>query len=110
MVMSLEIIKSIKQAEQEAERVVEASIIRARDIVSDAEKQRQTILGNALKEAKQESDEIMKKSEAKAQEEVQKILKRTEEEIQLLKKETEPKINRAIDFIIEKVVKVNGNS
>lgn len=108
--MTLEIIKAVRKAEQDAEKVIEDSVSRSRDIISNAEKDKHKILENAIKEGEREAAEIMKQMESDAQREEERIYIRAEEEGEAIKKATDPKIDSAVDFVIEKVVKSHGNS
>ena len=108
--MTLDIIKAVRKAEQDAEKVIEDSIFRSRDIISNAEKDKHKILENALKEGEKEAADIMNGMESDAQREVEKIYVRAEEEGEVIKKVSNPKIDSAVDFVIEKVVKSHGNS
>ncbi len=108
--MTLDIIKAVTKAEQDAEKVIEDSILRSQDIISNAEKEKYKILENGIKEGEREAAEIMKDMETAAQREVEKIYLKAEEEGESIKKATNPKIDNAVDFVIEKVVKNHGNS
>lgn len=72
--MTLDVIKEVRKAEQDAENIIVGSISSSRDIISNAEKEKNKILENALKEGEMVAVKTMKDMENDAQEKLKKYI------------------------------------
>lgn len=108
--MTLDVIKTITEAEKKGEKIVADSVSRTKEILSKAEEEEQRILENKLKEGEKEAFKIIEQTEKEIQEIVKKIYMQVEKEGNAIRNAADSKINVALNFIIEKVVKSSGNS
>lgn len=108
--MALEAINKIQQAETTARDIIDKAVENSKQIVSEAQtkgsEEFNAIINAAMEKAKQmkadaltEGNENSKPAMAKGEEEVKKIISTSKE-----------KINLAVNLVIERIVKFNGNS
>lgn len=102
--MSLEMVEKIREVEAEADAIIKQAGIRAREIVAEANKQ---AYESELGVDTQAQKEIAKKIDAAAREaetEKEHIQKEAEKEAEALEFLVRPKLSKAADFIIERIV------
>ena len=108
--MALEALNEIKKAEEEANKIIQVAISSSKELVKnaviDAENQFQKI----IEIAKKEQEKILKQAEEEGAKEAEPILKKGEEEIAKIKNLSDEKKNNAINLIVERIVKIHGNS
>ncbi|HOJ11571.1 MAG TPA: hypothetical protein PK733_13400 [Clostridiales bacterium] len=108
--MTIEIVRSIKNAEQEADNLIKESISKAHNIMSDAEKQKNEVLAKIVEEAEQESANLLMNMEKEVQGEIEGIYRKAEEEGKLIKNKARTNINKAVDIVVERIVNSHVNS
>jgi V/A-type H+-transporting ATPase subunit G/H len=108
--MSIDILRSIKVAEAEAEQIIKQSIAEARQIISDAQTQSSKLIEQAEEEATNSYKGIIAKAEDSQQEEIIKMKKQIDDECNAIRDNANKHMKKAVDVIIERIVKVHGNS
>ncbi len=93
--MALEAINEIKEAEKKAE-----------EIISSAKQNAKEIVNNATKEANIKYDEIVSNAKTKANN----LLNAALEEIEAIKNMSQDLKDNAINIVVERIVKIHGNS
>jgi len=109
-IMSLEIIRSIRHAEKEADNIVKTSLADERRILANAEKESYRLLEKANEEAEIKKKAIIKKAESDAYKEIEKINNRILKECETIKKEAEQNITNAAEIIAGRIIKSHGYS
>jgi V/A-type H+-transporting ATPase subunit G/H len=103
-------IKEIKAAEEEANKIINDAKLESREIVKKAEE-------NALKEYKDiinksslEAKRIMDEVESKANGEATLIFKEGKEKADEILNVSNDLLDKAVNLVVERIVKFNGNS
>lgn len=96
----MDIIESVKLAEEKAESIKKAAVSEAKKIITDAEKSARETAGAKIIEAKAEAEKIIDKAKAEAELQRSSILSAAEERNALLKKEAEGNLERAVEKFI----------
>lgn len=107
--MSIELLLAIKQTEAEAEQIVKQSVADSRQMVSDAEKQSEKLVEQAVSEALDKSKEIISEAEKAAQEEVKRAMEKVALECDAEKQKAMKNMDRAVQLIVERIVRGHGN-
>lgn len=108
--MSIDLIRSIKNTEAEAEQLKKQALEDAREILSEASNQSYKMMEQAIEDAQAESKEIIKKAEELAKSDINKLYDEVEEECNTIREHGRKKLDKAIDIIIGRIVKTHGNS
>ncbi len=108
--MAKEAIKSIKDVEEEARLIIKTARESSRDsqqeAVKQADQEYKKIILEAEKAAKKIKDQVLKETEINSQAHIEKGNLEAEN---ILKYEGD-KFQEAVNFIVERVVRANGNS
>lgn len=102
--MSLEAVKMVTQAEQDAKARKVQAAADARKLVADAEKAGRQSVADALAKAKAEAAEQMAQAEQKAASARAKIIRETEGTCDQLRAEAQVKLEKAASLIVRRVV------
>jgi len=108
--MSIDILRSIKDAEAEAEQIIKQSVAEARQIISDAQAQSSKLIEQAEEDAVKSYKAIIAKAENSQQEEIKKLNKQIDNECNAIRDNASKNMKKAVEVIIERIVKVHGNS
>lgn len=108
--MALEAINDIKRAEDQAEKLVQEATAKSKEIVKSASILADEEYKKILECANLRKSEILKKAEEDGNSESKPILDKGEKEVQEIKNISTDKKNNAINLIVERIVKVHGNS
>ena len=108
--MSLEIIQSVKKAEEQAEEIRRQSMEESRRIVSEAHSKARQLEEKALVDAENEAKRIIAAAESSAQIEIDKLNAKVADECNGLRKEAAKRMDKAVEKIVERVVKFHGGS
>ncbi|MEW8993563.1 ATPase [Clostridium sp.] len=108
--MALEAINKIQQAESTAKDILDKAVENSKQIISDAQtkgnEEYRTIIENAMKKAKKMKDD----AQTKGNEDSQPTMAKGEEEVNKIINTSKEKIDLAVNLVIERIVKFNGNS
>lgn len=107
--MSIDIIRSIKQAESEAEQIIRQSAVQARQIAAEAQEQSYKLVEQSEVEAEEQSKKIINEAEKSVQEETGKIMEKVLRECADIKEQARGKIQDAVDMILGRIVRFHGN-
>jgi len=107
--MSMDALKLIKIAEDEADDIKRQAIQKAREIVLAAEREGDSLLRNVTKEAQQNSLVLLEKASCEAEKEIELLRKTHENQKQVLINKSNIGMQKAVSLIVGKVVGLNGN-
>ncbi len=96
----MDIIESVKLAEEKAENIKKTALAEAKEIITNAEKKARDAAATAIAEAKADSERIIDKARAEAELQRSSILSAAEERCSLLKKEAEGSLEGAVEKFI----------
>ena len=108
--MALEAINDIKKAEDKAEILVQEAQAQSKELIKSAKIMAEQEYNNILNSANLRKNEILKKSEEDGNFEAKPILEKGEKEVEDIKNISDEKKNNAINLIVERIVKIHGNS
>lgn len=108
--MSAEVIRTIRQAEQQAENIRQEAMLKAREIVNRAEEQGNVILKNGAQDAEKEGKEIIEREQAEAEREIEILRQESGKKCEALTLQAEAMKDRASSLIMERIVKSYGNN
>ena len=108
--MALEAINDIKKAEEKAEKLIQEATSEAREILKNANKLAEEEYNKIIESANLRKNEILKNSELDGNSEANPILSKGETEVQEIKSISSEKKDNAINLIVERIVKIHGNS
>ena len=107
--MSIEILRSIKETELEAEELRKKSVIDARKVVSLARGQAFKLVEQAMEDAEKEAKRLINEAERDIQDQVVKRMKEVEDECSFIQGQAGSKLNLAVDSIWGRIVNTHGN-
>lgn len=108
--MTTEIIKEIKNAERSAEDKIKAAQQRAKEILLDAEEEASRVIKAAEEHELQISKKQLEAAEKEASIEADKKREQNNEVCQELKRKAAQKMEDAVNLVVERIVRINGNS
>ena len=108
--MALEAINEIKKAEDKAEELIQEATAKAKEILKVANIQAEDEYNKIVEYANLKKSETIKKAEDDGNSEAAPILSKGENEVIEIKNISEDKKNNAINLIVERIVKIHGNS
>ncbi|HHU68892.1 MAG TPA: hypothetical protein GXZ31_01160 [Thermoanaerobacterales bacterium] len=108
--MTLEEIKAIKEAEKQAEEIRAEAQKRAAQIIKEAKDKAEAIITQAVKEGEQERISLIKKAEEDSLKEGKEVKKVYEQKFKALEDQALANMDKAVNFIMERIVTTDGNS
>lgn len=102
--MQADLIEKIKAAEAQADEIVKAAAAQAREIISAANKEAYSAQLGVDALAQKEIEKKLDAASRAAQEEKERILEKAKNEAEAMEFLVRPKLDRAADFIIERIV------
>jgi len=102
--MSLETIKIVSEAEQYAHDLRADAQIQIKKIKADSEREGREKLESALNRANEEAKRLMSEAEKNADQHTNKILEQSKAECDVLKEKASGKLDKAAEFIVERIV------
>ena len=108
--MALEAINEIKKAEEKAEELIQEATITSKEIIKNAGIQAEEEYNKILTEANIKKSQIIARAEEEGNLQAAPILENGEKEVSSIKNISEDKKNNAINLIVERIVKIHGNS
>lgn len=107
--MSIEVIRSIKQAEAEADQIAKQSAVDARKIISDAQNTSAQILAQVENATEESVKSIFEEAEKAAQGEITGIKDRIDRECAAIRKQAGANTGKAVDIIVGRIVRPYGD-
>lgn len=108
--MALEGIKEIKKAEDYAASVIAKAQADSKEVLKNAYAQAVNEKAEMINGANTEAKKILDDAAKNAEKEAAPILEKGEKEVQELLKIPEDKFSGAVNLVVERIVKFNGNS
>lgn len=108
--MALEAINEIKRAEEQAEKLIQEATIKSKEIIKNAITEADDEYNKILSEANTKRTQIIAKAEEEGNTEAKPILKKGDSEVSSIKNISNEKKDNAINLIVERIVKIHGNS
>lgn len=109
-IVSIEIIKVIKETEEKAEIVKKEAVKQSKQVITDANAQAQLIIDEAHKLADSKSSEVLKVAESEGQLLYDSIINNAAKECENILKKADENMDDAASIILERIVKSSGNS
>lgn len=108
--MAIEAIKEIKKVEMQADEMIKKAHEQSKKIISDATIQADERYNSIIEEARNVARGIISNAEDAGRKEAEVILSEGEEQCAEVSNLTGSKIDSAVNLVIERIVKTNGNS
>lgn len=105
----VEVIKKIKQAEEEGKRIIEEAKLRAKEIVQEAEYLGEKTYAKLLEAKRNEAEAIKEWKREEGNTAARLILQNGKKQTEEIKETAEKNVSNAIDYIIERIVMKNGH-
>lgn len=109
-ILAKEAIYRIEEAEKIANQNLEKAISISNDILKSADTEAEKIYENIIEETKKKVNYIMEEASEEGKKQAEPILKACENEIINIKNISQDKFDLALNMVIERIVKFNGNS
>jgi V/A-type H+-transporting ATPase subunit G/H len=110
VLLVLEVVKQIREAEIRADDIKRSAQERANEVIRNAKKQAEDFIDDAQKKAGAIASEIMIKYEKEADEQVRQIAESNTANISQIKQVPNDETEKAVNLIIERIVGSRGNS
>ncbi|HHV98000.1 MAG TPA: hypothetical protein GXX36_00245 [Clostridiaceae bacterium] len=107
---SVEILQFIRKAEEEAEDIIKKSAADSRRIVSQAESQSRQLLEKLDSDIENNRKKIISEAEDAANAEIKIKMQEIAKQCEDIKRKAGEKIDDAVNIIVGRIVKLNGNS
>ncbi|PIU63653.1 MAG: hypothetical protein COS84_09445 [Armatimonadetes bacterium CG07_land_8_20_14_0_80_40_9] len=104
-ILSVNVIKKIKEVEEKAENLRGEVKIKAQAIVDDAKKKTKEIINKAKEEGRVEKQSIIDKAKEEGERKAQLIKRENENEREELRKKGLSNLDKAVSFIVERLLK-----
>lgn len=102
--MAIELIKVIKDVEEEADQIKKKSQADAKQLTSDVEKEASALLETARREADQASKKILSQAADEAQRRFDETMDKARMECEGIRSDAMKNLDHAVDMILRKVV------
>jgi V/A-type H+-transporting ATPase subunit G/H len=110
MVLSLEIIKVIREAEDKAESIKKEAVVQAKQIITNANNEALKIIDEAEDRAESNNRDVLKVAESEGQLLYDNIIEEAAKKCDDILKKADEKIDVAASIILERIVNTSGNS
>lgn len=107
--MANRVLTEVKEIENEADNIKASAQSEGKNIIKSASAQAGSEVDDALKKAKKISSEIIKAKRDEAQQDSRQLLENERKEIAAMKNIDAERVRKAVDFIIERIVKPDGS-
>ncbi len=102
--MSLDAIKKVAQAEEQARIILEEASAAARKQISDAEANARVFVNEAMNDAQQQVLKMLDDAEQEASGEILGLMRKNDEECEALRAHAEKNLEKAAALIMERIV------
>jgi Cell division initiation protein len=110
MLLAVDILKAIRDAESEAENIKNEAFAEAKDILKKANEKAQKEMDEAYEKARQISSDLIREKSDEANKKVEQMLEAERDKLVALRAVGDGRSNRAVSIVIERIVNPNGNS
>lgn len=108
--MSIEVLKYIKKAEEEAEEIIKKAAADARQIVLQAENQSRQLLEENESDIENKRKKLISEAEESANAEIKARMEEIARQCADIKARAMERIDDAVNIIVGRIVNLNGNS
>ena len=108
--MSVDILRSIRDTELEADRIKKQSALDARQVIADANSRSHKLLEQETQEAEQQYAQILEQAGDKAQSRIAELKGEADRECAEIIRCAEGNMDRAVDIITGRILNTYGNS
>lgn len=108
--MAVSVLKEIRATEYEAERLEKTSVSDAKEILSDTRKEAYEHLEQSIQDAETKARDIIIHARKQAEIEISKLDADVDKDCEVIKQQAEVNLQKAVDFIMGRIVKTSGNS
>lgn len=108
--MNVDFISEIKRAEEDANNIIKEAYGKAKDIINDANNEAQKAAEMVAQKADKSVIAMEQIAAEKAKAERQRIIDNATHQAIQIKESGELNIDKAVDYIIERIVDIHGNS
>lgn len=109
-ILALEAIKEIKKAESKADEMIKSANVEAKDILQKANIEATDNYNKVLVEAKNKCNSIINDAIESGNKEAEPILQKGKQDAEAIYNIEDNKKNNAVKLVIERIVKIHGNS
>lgn len=109
-ILALEAIGEIKKAEAKAEELVSEATAKAKEIIRNANLEADKQYNEILEKAKAKKMKLMQDAQTEGDKEAEPILTKGEKEVQDIRNVSGAKKDNAINLVVERIVRIHGNS
>ncbi len=102
--MAVSVLKEIRDAEYEAERIEKKSISDAREIVSDTKREAYEHLESTIQDTEMKANEIMQQAKQQAHGEIVKMNVDVSRECDMIVEQAMTNLDKAVEFIVGRIV------
>lgn len=110
MLLAMEALRQLKDIEAEAENIKKQALIKSRERVKAASEQAEKEFNSVVEEAQKQASSIVKEKEAEARLKTKPIIESGEKHCSELKSVSDEKVKKAVELVIERIVKFYGKS
>lgn len=110
MLLAIEVLKELREAEGEAEKFKKEAELKAKEMLKASDSKAQEEFDRIIGNAQVQAQAIIKGKEDEANAKANIILQEGNKELEKMKVIPEEKIEKAVNLIIERIVNPNGNS
>jgi V/A-type H+/Na+-transporting ATPase subunit G/H len=108
--LTLELVKSIKEAEAKGEAIIREAQQDSRRIQKEAVEKAALIMADAEAEAKSKARELVKQAEEEARAEAEPLVMKQQQEIARMQEVAAGRMQDAVALLKDKVVKINADN
>jgi V/A-type H+-transporting ATPase subunit G/H len=109
-ILAQDAIKEIKSAEEEANKIIDNAKLESREIIKKAEESALKEYKDIINKSSLEAKKIMDEVENKANGEAELIFDKGKKEADAILNVSNDLLDKAVNFVVERIVKFNGNS
>lgn len=108
--MAIGVLKEIKEAEAAAENIRLQALAESKEKIKNAKDKADKDLDAAAQEAEKIISTTISQKEEEAKKKAEEILKSSEKDCEAIRKVSKDRIERAVNLVIERIVRLNGGS
>ncbi len=108
--LTVKLVKSIREAESQADAVVREAQQKARQVLKDAEEKGAQMLKKAVAEAEAQAKELLRRAEAEARQEAAVLVEAHQKKIESVKSSAKARLPEAVAMITERIVRTHAYS
>ncbi len=108
--MALQVIAEIKQTEAKADEIVRNATNEAKDMVQKAKVEAQKQYDDVIAKAKEKANDLISKAVDMGNKEAEPVLAKGRQEAEGILNISEDKKINAVKLVVERIVKIHGNS